>query len=110
MFEVGDISRFPQVGNYTSYCRCVRTERLSNGKKNGSGNSKNGNKYLSWAYVEAAHHAQRTCHAAQRFYQRKAAQTKTVVAVKALAHKLCRASYYLMRDRVPFDEARLFRR
>jgi len=110
MFEVGDINRFPQVGNYASYCRCVKSERLSNGKKKGSGNSKNGNKYLSWAYVEAAHHARRTCLSAQRFYQRKAAQTNTVAAVKALAHKLCRASYYVMRDGIPFDEARLFRR
>ena len=46
MLEVGEIRRFPEVGNYSSYCRCVRSTRLSNGKSKGEGNRKNGNKYL----------------------------------------------------------------
>ena len=54
MLEVGHIDRFPTVGNYSSYCRCVKSTRLSNGKVTGQGNRKNGNKYLSWAYIEAA--------------------------------------------------------
>ncbi len=69
MLEVGDIKRFPKVGNYSSYCRCVKSERLSNGKKKDENNRKNGNKYLSWAYVEAAHFTVRFCPRAQRFYQ-----------------------------------------
>lgn len=109
MLEVGDIGRFPKVGNYSSYCRCVKSERLSNGKKKGSGNTKNGNKYLSWAYVEAVHHAIRAYPYAKSFYQRKKAKTNGIVAVKALSNKLCRASYYVMRDRVPFDQEKLFR-
>ena len=108
MLEVDTINRFAKVGNYSSYCRCVKSERISNGKKKGSGNTKNGNKYLSWAYVEAAHHAKRYPYA-QRFFQRKKAQTNDIVAVKALSNKLCRASYYVMRDQVPFDEEKLFR-
>ena len=109
MLEVGDIGRFPKVGNYSSYCRCVKSERLSNGKKKGVGNTKNGNKYLSWAYVEAVHHAIRSYPYAKSFYQRKKAKTNGIVAVKALSNKLCRASYYVMRDRVPFDQEKLFR-
>jgi transposase len=109
MLEVGDISRFPKAGNYASYCRCVKSERLSNKKKKGTGNQKNGNKYLSWAYVEAVHHAIRTSPYAKSFYQRKKAKTNGIVAVKALSNKLCRASYYVMRDRVPFDQEKLFR-
>ena len=38
MFEVGDIGRFPKVGNYTSYCRCVESKRISNGKAKGKKN------------------------------------------------------------------------
>ena len=49
MLEVGDISRFPEVGNYSSYCRCVKSEKLSNGKKKDENNKRNGNRYLSWA-------------------------------------------------------------
>jgi transposase len=47
MLEVGHIDRFPTVGDYSSYCRCVRSIRTSNGKITGYGNSKSGNKYLS---------------------------------------------------------------
>lgn len=109
MLEVGDINRFPKVGNYSSYCRCVSSKRLSNGKKKGENNKKNGNKYLAWAYVEAAHFATRYIPAAQKFYQQKMAKANGAVATKALANKLARASYFIMRDRVPFDEDMLFK-
>lgn len=35
MLEVGDIDRFSSPGNYASYCRCVKSEKISNGKKIG---------------------------------------------------------------------------
>ena len=108
MLEVGDIGRFAKVGDYSSYCRCVESKRLSNGKKKGENNKKNGNKYLAWAYVEAAQFARRYCVKAQSFYQSKEAKTKPVVAIKALSNKLSKASYYIMRDRVGFDEDKLF--
>jgi len=108
MLEVGDIGRFPKVGDYSSYCRCVDSKRLSNGKKKGENNKKNGNRYLAWAYVEAAQFARRYCVKAQSFYQSKEAKTKAVVAIKALSNKLSKASYYIMRDRVAFDEDKLF--
>jgi len=108
MLEVGDIDRFPAVGNYSSYCRCVKSERISNGKKKGKGNQKNGNKYLSWAYVEAANFAIRFCPYAKKFYQRKKAKTNGVVGIKALSNKLARASYYIIRDEVSYDPKKLF--
>ena len=109
MLEVGTIGRFEAVGDYSSYSRCVKSERISNGKKKGENNKKNGNKYLAWAYVEAANFAIRHSVAAQRFYQRKKAQRDGIVAIKALSNKICRASYYIMRDQVPFDEGLLFK-
>ena len=108
MLEVGDINRFPKAGNYASYCRCVKSERLSNDKKKGKGNVKNGNKYLSWAYVEAANFAVRFSPDAKKFYQRKMAKTNRIVATKALANKLARATYYIIRNQVPFDSEKLF--
>lgn len=109
MLEVGDINRFPKVGNYSSYCRCVKSERLSNKKKKGEGNRKNGNKYLGWAYVEAAIFAIRHYQEVQSFYQRKKATKNRIVAIKALSNKLSRASYYVMRDQVSYDMNLLFR-
>ena len=108
MLETGDIRRFCSVGNFASYCRCVGSQKISNGKKKGQGNTKNGNKYLSWAFVEAAHFAIQFNSKIKSFYQRKKAKTKIVVAIKAVAHKLCRACYYIMRDRVAFDITRAF--
>ena len=109
MLETGDVGRFPKVGNYASYCRCVDSKRMSNGKKKGKGNAKNGNKYLAWAYVEAATFAVRHNSSIRRFHQRKVAKTKlNVVATKAVAHKLARACYHMMKEQVPFDVERAF--
>ena len=108
MLETGCIGRFAQVGNFGSYCRCVDSLRESNGKKKGEGNSKNGNKYLAWAFVEAANFALRYCPQARRFYDRKKSQTNRVLAIKALAHKLARVCYYMLRDQKPFDVSRCF--
>jgi len=108
MLEVGDIRRFKTVGDFSSYCRCVSSKRTSNNKIKGKGNSKNGNKYREWAFVEAANFLRRYNSEAQRYYQKKAAKTKTVVATKTLAHKLARAAYYMIRDNVPFDEKKMF--
>jgi transposase len=104
MLEAGDIRRFAKVGNFASYCRCVSSPRFSAGKLKGSGNRKNGNRYLSWAFVEAAHMARRFCDRFRRYYDRKASQTNTCVATKALSNKLARICYYILRDQVPFRE------
>jgi transposase len=108
LLETGDITRFHKVGNYTSYCRCVDSHKTSNGKNKGVGNKKSGNKYLAWAFMEAANFAIRFYEPANQFYQRKCSKRNVIVARKALAHKLARASYYVMRDNVPFKPEQLF--
>ena len=108
MYETGSIERFATVGQFASYARCVSTSRWSNGKKKGEGNRKNGNKYLAWAFIEAAHYAVHYNERIRKFYQRKKAKTNTVIALKAVAHKLARACYHVIKDRAPFDEARAF--
>lgn len=108
MCETGDIGRFPGVGNYGSYCRCVNSVKISNNKKKGKGNRKNGNKYLSWAYSEAAHHAVRYEPRAKRYFERKKSHSHQMVAARALANKMARACYFVLRDQVPFDPSRTF--
>ena len=108
MLETGEITRFPTVGDYASYCRCVGSQKISNGKKKGSGNTKNGNKYLAWAFVEAANFAIRFNARIKSFYQRKKDQEPRALAIKAVAHKLCRACYYIMKDQVAFDVTKAF--
>jgi transposase len=108
LLEIGEITRFATVGDFSSYCRCVRSIRESNEKKKGEGNAKNGNKYLSWAFVEAAHMALRLCPQAKSFYERKKRQRNAVVASKALAHKLARACYHMLTEGKPFEVSRCF--
>lgn len=108
MLETGPIERFTSAGNYASYARCVGSGRFSNSKKKGQGNRKNGNTYLAWAFVEAAHYAMRYNDAAKRFYERKRTRSNTALATKALAHKLARACYHMLKGQMVFDEKRCF--
>ena len=58
--------------------------------------------------MAAAHFAIRNLPAAKGFYERKRRQRHSLIAVKALAHKLARACFYVLRDQVPFAPERLF--
>jgi transposase len=106
--ETVDPKRFASAGNYASYCRCVDSRRLSNGKKKGENNGKCGNKYLAWAFVEAANFAQRHDAACRKFYDRKKAQVNGIVATKALACKLAKAAWHMMSRNADYDAGRMF--
>ena len=106
--EVGDIKRFADAGHFASYCRAVEAQRTSNDKKKGSNNSKCGNKYLAWAFVEAANFARRFNPQCRQWYNRKAAKTSRVIATKALACKLAKAAWYLMAEGTAYDPVRMF--
>jgi transposase len=106
--EVGEIKRFAGPGNFASYCRTVEAKRTSNEKKKGANNSKCGNRYLAWAFVEAANFAQRYDEQCRKWYDRKAAKTSNVIATKALACKLAKAAWYLMAEETTYDPARMF--
>ncbi|MDF0674026.1 MAG: hypothetical protein P0120_06755 [Nitrospira sp.] len=73
-----------------------------------AGNTKNGNTYLSWAFIEAAHCAIRYEAVIRTYYQRKQARSHPLVALKAVAHKLVRPCYHILREQVPFDLVRAF--
>lgn len=106
--EVGDIRRFKTDGDFASYCRAVDSRRLSNGKQKGANNQKCGNRYLSWAFVEAANFAKRSDENCRRWYDRKKARTSTVIATKALACKLAKAAWHLMAKGTDYDASRMF--
>jgi transposase len=108
MLETGSIDRFEKVGNYASYSRKVSTQWTSNDKKKGKGNKKNGNKYLAWAFSEAAEFSRRYDQQARAYYNRKLQKTNFMVAHNALAHKLARAAYHVIKDQVPFMPEKLF--
>jgi len=108
ILETGKISRFKKVGDYASYCRLVSGARYSNGKKKAKVNTKNGNKYLCWAFIEAANFAIRYNETIKKYYQRKLAKTNPIIAKKTVAHKLARSCFYVLRDDLEFDVDKAF--
>jgi transposase len=106
--EVGNIQRFAEPGDFASYCRTVAAERFSNQKKKGENNRKCGNKYLAWAFVEAAQFAKRGNAQCRQWFERKAAKTSTVLATKALACKLAKAAWHVMAQDTSYDPKRMF--
>lgn len=106
--EVGDIKRFAGAGNFASYCRAVEAKRISNSKSKGENNSKCGNKYLAWAFVEAANFARRYDEQCRKWYDRKAVKTSNVIATKALACKLAKAAWHVMSQETDYDAKRVF--
>jgi transposase len=108
--EVENLKRFADAGHFASYCRCVPSKRISNGKSKGENNRKNGNKYLAWTFIEAAQLVKKHCPYARKFYEKKKKSSgKTVVAIKALANKLAKACFYIMRDGVAYDGTKIYK-
>jgi transposase len=108
LLETGPIERFAQVGNYSSYARCVPTDKISNGKSKGKGNARNGNRYLAMAFVEAAHYAAIWYPPIKHFYQRRCKKRPVMVAKKTVANKLSRACYHMLKNGTAFDMERAF--
>jgi transposase len=108
--EVGEIGRFKAAGNFASYCRAVDARRTSNEKNKGRNNRKCGNKYLGWAFVEAANFARRYDERSRKWFDRKAAKTSRVLATRALACKLAKAAWHVMTQNVDYDGDRVYGR
>lgn len=105
--EFAILKTAPGIGETLATTIMLETGSID-GKKKGEGNAKSGNKYLSWAFIEAAAVAMRSCPQARRFYERKKARRMPVVTMKALAHKLARAAFYMLRDGKPFEVTKCF--
>lgn len=105
--EIGEIGRFETAGDLASYCRTVDARRLSNDKKKGDNNQKCGNKYLAWAFVEAANFAQRYDAGCRRWFDRKTAKRGRVIATKALACKLAKAAWHMLKENRDYDPQRM---
>jgi transposase len=104
MLETGPIERFESAGNYISYCRAVQAEKFSNERKKGENNRKCGNRYLAWAWLEAANFAIRYSPEIRSWYQRKLRRcgNLAVVAIEAVAAKLAKAGYYMLKNKEAF--------
>jgi hypothetical protein len=103
LYEVHQISRFVEAGNFLSYSRLVRCQHESAGKVKGAGCTKIGNGHLRWAFGEAACLMSRCHEPAKRWLQRKTQRCGKPKALGILAAEIARAVYYLWRKKQPFD-------
>jgi transposase len=108
LYEIHDIRRFPEVGNFLSYARLVRCAHESGGKKLGSGGKKIGNPHLRWAFSEAACLFLRQSETAKKWLQRQEKKRGKGKALGILAAKLGRAVYHVLHKKVAFEEARFW--
>jgi transposase len=106
LYEIDQIGRFPEAGNFLSYSRLVRCDHESAGKKKGSGGKKIGNAHLKWAFSEAACLMVRSCPAVRAWKQRQEQKRGKRKALSVLEAKIGRTVYHLWRKQVPFDAQR----
>jgi transposase len=108
LYEIHDIRRFAEVGQFLSYARLVRCAHESAGKKKGSGGNKIGNAHLKWAFGEAACLLVRASEQAKKWLARREKKHGKAKALGALAARLGRAVYHLLRKKEAFDAQRFF--
>jgi transposase len=106
LYEIHDIRRFADVGDFLSYARLVRCQHLSAGKRVGSGGKKIGNAHLKWAFSEAVCLLIRSCPAVKAWQQRQQKKHGQKKTLGILAAKLGRAVYRLLHRQVAFDVRR----
>ncbi len=106
LYEIHDITRFPRVQDFVSYCRLVKCAKESAGKRYGTSGAKIGNAYLKWAFSEAAVLFLRNNPVGQKYLARLEHKHGKGKALTILAHKLARAVYYMLKRDTVFDMAK----
>jgi transposase len=106
LYEIGDINRFASAQKFSSYCRLVKCERESGGKRYKGGNQKIGNPYLKWAIGEIIIHAPRTSPVIDKYYQHLISKNGKKKAKAIMNHKFGVAIYYMLKNKQGFNEQR----
>jgi transposase len=103
LYEIHDIRRFADAGDFLSYARLVRCMHKSAGKTLGHGGKKIGNAHLKWAFSEAVCLLIRCCPAVKTWQQRREKKHGKKKTLGILAAKLGRTVYWMLRRKEAFD-------
>lgn len=112
LYEVGEVSRFQSVRQFSSYCRLVPGVAQSGAISRRGRSSKQGNHYLKSAFNQAAVVAVRSyprirgCF--ERHLQRHRGGARKLVAYNVIAHKLAQAVYLVLKQGADYREEMLF--
>jgi len=112
LYEVGEISRFHSLRQFSSYCRLVPGVAQSGAVSRRGRSSKQGNAYLKSAFNQAAVVAVRSypriCRCYERHLQRHRGSARKLVAYNIVAHKLAQAVYFVLKQGEDYREEMLF--
>lgn len=107
MAEVDDIHRFPKIKDFRSYTGLVPGRDISADVDKPKGIHKRGNKWLRWAFVEAAIPATKTNLSLKNLYDRvcrkKSKKAGPNIAKVAVARKLAEIIYRLLIEERPYE-------
>ena len=106
LYEIHDIHRFPRVQEFASYARLVKCSKSSGGRQLGTSGAKTGNAHLKWAFSEAAVCFLRKNGPGQKFVKKLRRKHNKGKALSVLAHKLGRATYFMLQRKTTFDMER----
>lgn len=104
LYEMGNIERFPTVGEFVSYCRLIRCTHESAGKKYLGSNKKIGNPYLKRVFGEAAVFVVKFNPNIEKYFNRLVNKKGKPKAYGIISRKLAQAVYHMLKTKKVFDE------
>lgn len=107
--EMGDITRFPGADRFTAYAGTTPRIKASGGKVRFGRLRSDTNRYLKWAFIEAAnviclHRRRHPDRHLTRLYERILAKKGHSVAIGAVARQLAESAYWVIRKKVTYRE------
>jgi transposase len=103
LYELHEITRFPRVQDFLSYCRLVKCTKESAGKRYGTSGTKIGNAHLTGAFSEAAVLFLRANPAGQKYLTTLEKKHGAGKALTLLGQKLGRTVYDMLQRHTAFD-------
>lgn len=102
-----DVTRFPTAKHAASYAGLVTSTHQSGDRDRHGRITKRGSPELRAMLCEAAHHAARPDHPLQPYFASLCVRRGYRMAIVAVAHRLCRILFSMLRRQTDFDLRRL---
>jgi transposase len=103
LYETNGIERFGTVQKFSSYCRVVKTQRESNGKRTDNSNQKIGNPHLKWSFSQASVLMVRYSPEIRKYFEKLMNKMGKNKARAILRHKIAIAVYYSLKNKERFN-------
>lgn len=100
--EIDGIERFEEEKKFFSYCRLVPGADNSSGRHKHKSGSKDGNRYLKIAFMDATVKAIRFYQPIGQFYRGKARRKHPAIARTLVAKELAKIVYYVLKEKAQF--------